>query len=470
MVWALGQFGAQAGAALLSFFLVARAVGPAAYADYVVGLAITALAQCFGLAIFREPVVQAKHIDAQELASMAKVSALWSFLLAAATCVITGTWFHFNAGSQVLQQIVFLLAARIFLDGITAVPLAGKARTLDLKLQATASMVGSVVTVGVVMASVRANLGVVGLALGQLAGQFVQSAIALYFLKFEWLWGVRIQTAIVRELAPKSVSVVSWQLIDYVNGSLDRLFVSARMPAPQIGVYGFGKRLNDIVFETVGGGLGMVCLPIFSRANGDLQLLREKFSTWIGHVAFFVIPLLGWLFVVADDLVLALFGEKWRSAVDIYRIFLVLGVLQSFGVVQAALIRGMGKTGVWTRYLLLQAAGNVVVVLAISGLSAPLLAAAIVTKTYLVWGYSVMSVCQLLEMRVVHYGKLVFRPLLAVGTSALATWLTCEVWVGFTDFAFVAMSLPVYVVCYLAISWFGNKAAMVTAVKTLRGS
>ncbi|WP_310331516.1 oligosaccharide flippase family protein [Roseateles asaccharophilus] len=469
MLWALGQFGAQAAAALLSFYLVARAVGPASYADYVIGLAITALAQCFGLAIFREPVVQTRHIDALQLASMAKVSVLWSLMLAGVTSALTWVWFQFSAGSAVVQYVVFLLSTRLFLDGVTAVPLASKARTLDIKLQAIASMLGSAATVSVVYISVRANLGVVGLALGQLVGQFVQSSIALYFLKFDWLWSNRIDTDIVKVLGPKSISVVSWQLIDYVNGSLDRLFISARLPAAQIGVYGFGKRLNDIVFETIGGGLGMVCLPIFSRANEDAQLLREGFVRWIGHVAFFVVPLLGWLFVVADDLILLLFGASWLSAVDIYRVFLVLGVIQAFGVVQAALIRGMGKSGVWTKYLLTQAVGNVAVVFAFSGFTGFVLALAIVAKTYLIWGYSVLLVCRLLAMRVASYGRLVAGPIFAMLFSAALAWFVCAHWQKFQGLEFISISLVLYVAFYLTLSWFVNRRAMLAAFKSLRG-
>lgn len=469
MIWALGQFGAQALAALLSFSLVARAVGPAAYADYVVGLAITALAQCFGLAVFREPVVQAQSIDNIQLASVAKVSVLWSLFLALITCAATWMWFSLQGGSKTVLYVVFLLTVRILLDGVTAVPLAGKARTLDLKLQSISSMLGSAVMVLVVALGIRLNLGVVGLALAQATGQLVQSAISLHFCRFTWLWRSAIDRQILAQLLPKSLSVVSWQIIDYVNGSLDRLFVSARMPPSNIGVYGFGKRLNDIVFETVGGGFGMVCLPIFSRANGDAHVLKVKFLSWIGYSAFFVLPLLGYLFLSARELVVTMFGPKWEGAVDIYRVFLVLGVLQALGVVQAALIRGMGQAGVWTRYLLTQAAGNVLVVVTFSTLSGFWLAVAIVVKTYLIWGYSVVSVCRLLELRAATYILSVLRPFASMAGSVFAAWWVCAVFAKISGVEFILVSIVVYVLLYLLISALINRQGTVAALNALRG-
>lgn len=467
--WALGQFSVQAFAGLVAFFLIAREVGPAAYSEYVVGLAIAGLAQCFGLAIFREPVIQKQHIDELQLASAAKLSALWSFLVALVTSMATWMWCQFGTGSEVLLQIVLLLAFRIFLDGVVAVPMAGKARALDLKLQSLSAMLGSVVMIVVVIVSVREKIGIVGLALGQLAGQFVQSAISLYFSKFFWFFNVGIQRSVVRDLLPRSVSVVSWQIIDYINGSLDRLFVSARMHSTQIGVYGFGKRLNDIIFETVGGGLGMVCLPAFARANGDGDLLRQRFLGWVSCASFFVLPLLSYLFLCADELVHILFGEKWLGAVPIYRVFLILGIIQAFGVIQAALIRGMGQANVWTRYLMLQAVGNIIVVFLFSGVGALPLAQAIVVKTYVVWGYSVILVCRLLELKISRYVGLIARPIIAAVGAAGLVWWVCGYFSLTSGWWFILASALLFVLMYLLMSRLINKTGMASALAVVHG-
>lgn len=466
--WALGQFGVQAFAALFSFFLVARAVGPAAYSDYVVGLAVVGVAQCFGLAIFREPVVQTADVDARQLASVAKVSALWSLVVAGITCAGAWLWFAHGGGSQTVLAIVCLLSLRIFLDGVVAVPLAGKARTLDLRLQAVSSMIGSLVLVAVVLITVKAGVGIVGLAIAQLAGQFLQSCISLYFAGFQWRWREGIDRAFLRELLPKSASVVTWQAIDYVNGSLDRLFVSARMLSAQIGVYGFGKRLNDIIFETVGGGLGMVCLPVFARASGDLQLLKGRFLGWIGCSAFFVLPLLTFLFVCADVLVQALFGDKWLGAVPIYRVFLVLGVIQALGVVQAALIRGMGRAGIWTRYLSLQAVGNVGVVFFFSGVSAFALAVAIVVKTYLIWGYSVTLICRLLQIKHADYLRSIVRTFAIAAVSGALVWLAGRS-MALPGLLSVAVSALLYVLTYASASYMLNRSNAIRSLAVIRG-
>lgn len=466
--WALGQFGVQAFAALFSFFLVARAVGPAAYSDYVVGLAIVGVAQCFGLAIFREPVVQSADVNTLQLASAAKISVLWSLAVTGLTCLGAWAWFSYSGGSPAILTIVCLLSSRIFLDGVVAVPLAGKARTLNLRLQAVSSMIGSLVLIFVVLITVKAGIGIVGLAIGQAVAQFVQSCIALHFAKFQWFWTARIDRDFIRELLPKSASVVSWQLIDYVNGSLDRLFVSARMQSAQIGVYGFGKRLNDIIFETVGGGLGMVCLPVFARAGGDLQVLRGRFLGWIGCSAFFVLPLLTFLFLCADPLVEGVFGEKWLGSVPIYRVFLVLGVIQALGVVQAALIRGMGRAGIWTRYLSLQAVGNIAAVFFFSGVSALALAVAVVVKTYFVWGYSVALICKLLEIRYADYFRSVVRTFAIAASSGALVWLICSS-MALSGMVFVATSAIFYVLIYSSASYALNKSNALRSLAVIRG-
>jgi PST family polysaccharide transporter len=80
-----------------------------------------------------------------------------------------------------------------------------------------------------------------------------------------------------------------------------------------------------------------------SRAQHDVATAGRLTEGTLRVTGVVACPLFLGIAALAPVLVPAVFGESWNGAVPVVQIIMLLGVLASMSVVQAAVIRGMGK-------------------------------------------------------------------------------------------------------------------------------
>ena len=83
-------------------------------------------------------------------------------------------------------------------------------------------------------------------------------------------------------------------------------------------------------------------LPIYARLQDDNEAFRRAFVRAAGAIALVSFPAMFALLIVADFLVLALFGETWRPAIPVLAILAPLGAVQSLGTTAELNLSGEG--------------------------------------------------------------------------------------------------------------------------------
>jgi O-antigen/teichoic acid export membrane protein len=407
--WSLTGQGVIAGAALITFVIMSRSVEHAELGEYMLAVVGLAAVQWLALNAYREPVIQAPALTSAMCNAAFWFSAGVAVLLAA---VLTGAaWLLRTHGFfATTAACLSVLAAKAFFDTLSSIPLALYYRRLQFSLIAKINMLASVAGLAVSIGLLHAGWGVLAVA----AAQSLVSAMVFVLLLLcdKWRPQTRFSMKDLGFLRRYAPHVVLWQGVEALNLYLDRFIVGARLSPQALGVYGFGRRLNDVVIEVLAGAAGNVALPAYSKVQQDSGALKRAYLASVRIVTFAVFPVIGILYGVADELVIAVFGTKWAAAVPIYKCFLLLGGIQTVGILQAALIRSLGRPDLWARYQMLQAAANIAVLILLIDYGIYVLAVAVVLRTYLVWTYAVMMTCRLLKMRMTEYLKMFVRPAL----------------------------------------------------------
>ncbi|MFT3735059.1 MAG: oligosaccharide flippase family protein [Rhodocyclaceae bacterium] len=408
-LWSLAAQGVMALAALLVFAMLGRMVSHAELGEYMLALVGVGAVQWLALNAYREPLIQAPELDDAPCSSVFWFSAGVASLLAAAL-LGAALWLDWRNAMPAAAACLPWLALKLFCDTLASVPMARCARAMRFPLLARINMAGSVLSSLLGITLLQAGHGVLAVA----AAQGVASTCSLALLLACGGWWparhfARRELALLRAYSPH---VVLWQGVEALNLYLDRFLVGTRIGAQALGVYGFGRRLNDIVIEVLAGAVGNVALPTYASLQKDATALKRAYLRSMRIMSFVVFPVIGVLFAVADKLVPAVFGPDWVSAVPIYRCFLLLGVIQVIGILQAALIRSLGFANLWARYQLLQAAANIAVLWLVIDHGIFALAVGVVLRTSLIWLLAVKTCCRLLEMSMPAYLALFARPVL----------------------------------------------------------
>lgn len=419
--WAIAGQGSTALFAVVNFAVVGRFVEPSEYGSFLLAMMVLTMAQWLAMNAYKEPLVQAKELSDGQINSVFTFSVMAGMLLGTAM-LAAAFYFDRVLGSTQVAVLIVLLAGKLLLDASLSVPWALRARQMDFAFLARVAMVSNLIATAVNIGMLFAGFGLVSLACSQLTASALLFLALLYFGRRRYV--ARINAAELAILRGYSPHVILWQGIEAINQTVDRYMISAHLTMTDLGLYGFGKRLNDIVIEVLIGATASVSLSAFSRMQDELERLRAAFLKSVRVVALTVLPVIGVLYVTADQLVPLVFGAKWTDAVSVYRWFLLLGVIQTIGMLQGGILRSLWKPGTWTRYMLAQCVANVVVLALLAGYSIEVLAAAIVIRSYVLWGWIVLKTCRALQLQVSVYVLQLSGPV----TMAIAAVL-CGFWV-----------------------------------------
>jgi O-antigen/teichoic acid export membrane protein len=420
-VWAAAGQIITALLSVINFAVVGRFVGPNAYGAFLVAMTVLAACQWLAQSAYREPLVQAAELDDGQINSVFTFSLLVGLLLCV-SMIGAALYMFFVKQEPVVAVCVAVLALKLLLDATTSVPLALRVRKMEFKFIAKVGLVANLLGTAVTFGMLAAGLGAVSLALSQLAASALLLLILLRTGQRRYHLGIQKDNlAILRGYSPH---IILWQAIEAVGQTVDRYFIASRLTLTDLGLYGFGKRLNDVIIDVLVGATSSVALPAFSKLQNDHERLRNAFLKAVRTMLLVVLPVLASLAVTAEDFVPLLFGAKWIGAMEVYRCFLLLGVIQGVGILQGGLLRSRGKPGVWSRYQLAQCAANVVVLSLVAGQSIEVIAGSIVARTYLLWGWVVWQTCRTLQMQFGYYVVALLKPLLvAAVATACGFWL-----------------------------------------------
>lgn len=435
---------AQSAAGVVGFLIVARIFGPIVFADYVFGIAVAGIFGCFTQNALREPVILSQE-HGREFFHFA------SFVISSASaliCGVAGFALQIYLPGRHVGHIVIALAVKAFIDGFVVVPYAVRARERDFLLPAVASISASLGSIALLFILVKYGATILSLPIAQALGSLV--ALCVYAVVDRE--ALLLRPGALKHPIPAYVKnwfrISLWQLIEYANSMFDRLYSGRTMPQVDQGMYGFSRRLNDLFFEVLGGTVASLSLPLLASAATDRGALRLKYFELLQVVGVVLLGAIGALYCLSGRLLVDVFGSKWVGAVPLYRIFLLLGVIQAYGYLQASLIRGVGNNALWTRYVTAQAISNVIVVVAFASYGAFVLSALVVAKTYLIWMVHIKSVAKIIECSVAEYLKILVKPLAVVMLPVLSCELLHWKLPASSNLMFYFSTSTLYVICW----------------------
>lgn len=414
-LWAITGQGITALLAIVNFSVIGRYIEPSEYGSFLIALMALTATQWLASNAYKEPLVQSQELTDNEINSVFSFTILVGFSLFL-IMVLVGGWYGYFKSAPVIATSIVILAIKLLLDTVSSVPSALRVRNLDFKFFARllifANLTATVTNIGMLYS----GFGVISLVWSQLIASLISFLVILYFDNRRY--SIRIRSRDLKILRNYSPHVIMWQGMDAVGQTLDRYFIASRLTLIDLGFYGFGKRLNDVVIDILVGATSSVSLPAFSQLQNDKARLQVAFLKAVRIVFLMVLPTIAILYATADDFIPLFLGPKWIKSIPVYRWFLLLGVIQAIGILQGSLLRSLGHQGVWTRYVFSQCVSNILLLSLVSGYGIEVIAASIVIRAYIFWGWVVIKVCKILELRVSQYIFVLIKPMCIAAISS----------------------------------------------------
>ncbi|NOT26804.1 MAG: lipopolysaccharide biosynthesis protein [Acidobacteria bacterium] len=323
-VWDIGGRVAQQGFLFVVSIFIARLLTPAdfgitAAARFFVTLATRITQLGLNVSLIRMKEIKPEHASSVFVVNLVMgVLAFFTLYLASPTI---GRLF----GSSSVAEVLPVTAAVFLITPLASVPGAMMVRQLRYRASTAIHLLdavaGSIITLGLAFL----DFGYWSLVLGALAGTVLSTAVRVYMSP--WRLSLRFSSSALRDTLSFGTGFQVKQLLTFGATNLDNLVVGRLLGVTSLGfydkAYGLMRQMTDrFAFDTA-------LMRIFAVINHEPDRFRKALLKGTLATTLVTFPILCFVGVGADELILVLYGSQWLPAVGPFYSLAVAGVLKS---------------------------------------------------------------------------------------------------------------------------------------------
>lgn len=340
VLWAaIGNWGYQI-TTLIVFSVLARLLRPEDFGLVALAAVFTALMRILaqqGLvdAIVQRPEVEDEDLDTTFWASLA-LGILFTALIAAGSGTIGQV-----LGQPALAPVIAYLSLGLLISSLGSVPRAVLARRLEFRSLSLRLLISVVVGGGAGVAAALSGMGVWSLVVQSVVTEL--TAVFALWVFSQWRPRFRFSWARLHRLLAFGIHVVGFRVLLFFRTRSDNLLVGSFLGTAALGFYSVAYRLLQLMTNATTAVVGVVAFPVFSRIQGEQELIRAAYYKAIRLTSLVSFPAFVGMAVLAPELTRLAFGDNWGPSVPVMRVLALTGLLQSVTFVNGVVMKAMGK-------------------------------------------------------------------------------------------------------------------------------
>lgn len=324
---------------------VARSLGPTSFgligmANWFLGLA--AIVNEFGMSNAIVAMPELSGMQARQLNTISLMVGGGVFAIACLLAYPLGTFFH----TPELPPVVMAMSLMFIVYGVRNVPDGLLKREFGFKFLATARGLETLAYGSVIVIATFCGAGYWSLVLGGVIGPTVGCLVVLRYRRVRFAWPR------LRQLKPSLL--LCWHLLvnrlgGYGYSNMDSLIAGRMLGQAALGSYNLAFNIANLPIQRVSDQVSIVVQSYYSNAQRDEAALRGYVLKITQGLLLLILPVSLGLALVAPQLVLAVFGQRWAASVEPLRILALYIALCSAASVFTPLliVRGKSRFVMW---------------------------------------------------------------------------------------------------------------------------
>lgn len=149
-----------------------------------------------------------------------------------------------------------------------------------------------------------------------------------------WRPGLPRRNANVRSMLAFGSNLTGFKIANYLSLNLDNILIGRLWGTVALGLYAKAYQLVLLPMDQINAPLTTIALPALSRITEDQEKYQNYYYKAVLSVTSIGMPLVGYMFATADQLIPFVLGDKWSDAVPI---FLFLAIPAFLGTLEPAM-------------------------------------------------------------------------------------------------------------------------------------
>lgn len=246
-----------------------------------------------------------------------------------------------------LHAVIKVLSVVLIIDSLTIIQRTISTKRVDFKLLAKVSVIASLVSGSVAIIMAFKGFGVWSLVAHQISQRGV-SALLL------WQWN-RWRPLLVfsgksfKELFSFGSKLLISGLIDTVYRNIYYLVIGKFFSAVELGYFTKAESFKNLPSQNLNDVISRVSYPVLSSMQNDIESLKNNYQQLIRSTMFVTFVLMMGMAAVAEPMVIALIGEKWRTSVIYLQMLCFVGMFYPLHSLNLNILNVMGRSDLFLK-------------------------------------------------------------------------------------------------------------------------
>lgn len=347
MVWSTIQRFGKMGIAFVANLVMARLLTPDDYGAIGILMIFIALSMIFIDAGFGNALIQKSKPTEEDYSTIFYFNLIISgviFLILFFTAPVIAKFYNM----ELLCDLLRVLSLVLIINALSLIQDCRLRKEMNFKVLSIATVISATLGAAVGIYTAYIGYGVWSLVIYNIVESLVR-AIILWVL-CRWMPILCFSWTSIKQLFRYGGFLLANSFLFTLRRNGVAIFMGKLYPASDLGYYSQAKKLEEVPVTAIQTIIGQVTFPLFSSVKDNAAQLREVQRRGNILLAFLCVPLMALLLVLAHDIVIGLYTEKWAAAVPYFQVLCVCGIFVSLQEVNANVITALGYSGLYFKW------------------------------------------------------------------------------------------------------------------------
>lgn len=331
---------------LVGTIMMSRLLGPSLFGLFGMLTVFSSLASLFVGFGLSHVIVQNQSLDQRDLSSIFWLNIMLGSVIAVVFFFCSDPIATFYQQPE-LADITRVFSIIFFVYGCSAVPLGLLSKRLQFKELVISQLLATTISYAAGIAAAYVGFGVWSLVLQSIVNHFVYVSLNYYYSK--WRPEFTFTNTTFAKINKFSRNFLPSQLLDFFSLNMDMMLVGKYFGKTDLGFYGRATALVQLPVNSIGNIFNRTFFSVFAALQDNKQAFSSSYLRAIKMLTLVVMPILVLTAVLAEKIVLFLFGAEWIGMTPFVTILAIGAAIGSYNSFNDSVMTSQGRTDLLLR-------------------------------------------------------------------------------------------------------------------------
>ncbi len=325
---------------------MSRMLGPSLFGLFGMLTVFSSLASLFVGFGLSHVIVQNQSLTQRDLSSIFWLNVLLGIFIAVIFFFCADLIAAYYAQPE-LADITKVFSVIFLIYGCSAVPLGLLSKRLEFKQLVISQLLAVTISYAAGIMAAYAGFGVWSLVLQSIVNHGVYVLVNYYYAK--WRPDLSFTKSTLTKINKFTRNFLPSQLLDFFSLNMDIMLVGKYFGKIDLGYYGRATALVQLPVNSLGIIFNRTFFSVFAALQDDKPAFSSSYIRAVKMLTLVVMPILVLTAVLAEKVVLFLFGAEWIGMTDFVTILAIGAAISSYNSFNDSVMTSQGRTDLLLR-------------------------------------------------------------------------------------------------------------------------